>query len=142
MSSKKIENRMLKGVPFILNVETEAGEEQLSFRLVFDFNALALVEEKTGYSLLSGTIFNHLDVRVSTVLFWAAVQQRQPEYAGDEGLKVVGTLLSLKNINDAQLAVQEAFLQALPEEQAAKIRAVRDAKVAASPKEVPPSNEA
>lgn len=142
MSSKKLAARLQKGVPFLLDVEHEGGKETLSFRLVFDFNALALVEEKTGYSLLTGTIFVKPNVRKSVVLFWAAIQQHNPEYIGDEGLEVLGTLLSLKNINKATEAVYEAYIQALPDEKAAIVRAALKGEETPAPKEELPSQEA
>lgn len=111
-----------KGVPFALTVQTEEGETQLSFRLLFDFNALALVEETTGYSLLTGAIFKHLNASISSVLFWAAVQAHSPEYAGPDGLEAIRSMLNLRNYDLAQQAVQEAFIQSLPEAQAALIR--------------------
>lgn len=112
-----------KGVPFILAVETAEGSANLSFRLLFDFNALALVEELTGYSLMTGAIFSHLNVTISSILFWAAIQAHNPEYSGPVGLEAVRSMLNLKNSSDAQAAVQEAFIQSLPDAQAALIRA-------------------
>lgn len=149
MSSKNVTNRALKGVPFILHVESEDGNEELSFRLVLNFNALALIEDKTGYSLLNGTIFKHLSVRVSTVMFWAAIQAHSPEFAGDAGLEAIGTMLSLRNIDSAQAAVQEAYLQAIPETQAKLIREAiaeviekkKQKAEGTSPKAQPPSDE-
>lgn len=117
-----------KGVPFTLTVTGAEGQRQLSFSLLFDFNALALVEELTGYSLLTGTIFNHLNARISSILFWAAIQAYSPEYAGPDGLDVIRSLMTLKNNEAIQEAVNEAFIQALPDEQAANIRAALAAK--------------
>lgn len=142
MSSKKLVARLQKGVPFLLDVDHEGGKETLSFRLVFDFNALALVEEKTGYSLLTGTIFVKPNVRKAVVLFWAAIQQHNPEYAGDEGLEVIGTLLSLKNVGKATDAVYEAYIQALPDDKAAIVRAALKGEELPGPKENPSSQEA
>lgn len=124
-------------VPHILSVEGEHGEtKEFSFRLCLDFNALALVEERTGISLTNpGDIFKVLSVSKIRTLYWAAIQAHQPvEYEGDEGLLAIGSLLNFKNSGSACDAVWEAFLIAVPEESAnnlrAAVQAVKDATAA------------
>jgi hypothetical protein len=116
--------------PHVLSVEGERGEvKEFSFRLCLDFNALALVEEHTGISLTTpADIFKVLTVSRVRILYWAALQAYQPgEYEGVDGLRAIGSLLSFKNSGAAVDGVWEAFLKAVPEETATRLRAVVEA---------------
>lgn len=137
-----VRKRITPSVPFALQVQGEAGLEMIGLRLNFDFNALCLVEEKTGFSLLSGTIFNHLSAVNVSVLLWAAVQANHVEYRGEEGLEDVRAMLTLRNADAVVEAVQECFIKNLPDDQQVRIRKAieeaakkRAAKEAGTPEE-------
>lgn len=122
-----VRKRITPSVPFALSFQGEEGMATIGLRLNYDFNALCLVEEKTGYSLLSGTIFNHLNAQIVSVLLWAAVQGNHPEFRGDEGLDELRSLLTLRNYEPALDAVQECFIKNLPDDQQVRIRAAIEA---------------
>jgi len=95
---------------------------ELAFRLTFNFNAMALVEEHTGLSMFDGSVFKKPSATTLSVMLWAGIQENHSEYEGIEGLKAIRSYLSLENVKVAQNAINEAFLASLPEAQAAAIR--------------------
>lgn len=118
-----IRKRLAPSVPLTLTVGDEAGnKEVLSLRLSFDFNALALVEERTGISLLSGKIFSLLNATNLSLLLWASMLQNHSEYAGEEGLEAIRSYMTLENAKTVEAAVSEAFILCLPPEQREAIR--------------------
>jgi hypothetical protein len=119
--------RLTPNYPFTLEVEGDAGREMLSFRLCYDFNALALIEEKTGWSLLTGAIFNHLTAGITLTMFWAGVLAYHPEYATDAGRQVLGSMITHRNAAVVSDAVSEAFIKSLPDDQQARIRDAAEA---------------
>lgn len=128
-----------KPVPFLLHVDSVEGQFDISFQLSFDFNTLALVEQATGLSVLTdaGRFFNNPSVITTSALFWAAVQEYQPEYEGLEGLKAVRGLLTIGTAKQALEACGEAFIAQLPKEQAERLRVIL-AKVKAGEKPADP----
>jgi hypothetical protein len=126
MALQPVVQNLTPSTPFTLDVQGEAGMVRLGLRLSYDFNALVLVEQGTGYSLLSGTIFNHLNVNNVSILLWAALRANHPEYRGDEGLERVRALLTLRNSDSVVEAVQECFIKNLPDDQQARIRKAID----------------
>lgn len=114
---------IIQSVPLVLTVVDEKGAEvSLTFRLHFDFNALTLVEEETGMSLLTGAIFSKPTAKTISTLFWAAIQESHPDYAGPEGLKRVRAMMTLRNSTEIADAVQEAYIVSLPDDQQKNIR--------------------
>jgi len=98
-----------------MNVENHDGSSfQLSLKLSFDFNAMALVEDKLGMSMLSGEVFENPSAKHTMVLLWAAMQENHPEYEGEDGLECVGTMLNLKSAKEALEAITKAFVASLP----------------------------
>lgn len=114
--------RLAPSYPFTLEVEGTAGKELLSFRLCYDFNALALIEEKTGWSLLTGAIFNHLNAGFTLTMFWAGVLAYHPEYSTDAGRQVLGSMITHRNAAVVSDAVSDAFIKSLPDDQQERIR--------------------
>jgi hypothetical protein len=124
MQKSALRRRITPSVPFTLKVEDADGSKfELNFKLSYDFNAMALVEEKTGLSMMSGEVFANPSAKKTTVLLWAGIQANNPDYAGDEGLDAIGTLLNISTAAEALLAITEAFFAALPKEKADAIRA-------------------
>jgi hypothetical protein len=85
---------------------TIAGNE---YKLVFDFNAVCDVEEVTGQSMLENAFWTKFTGKKLRAMLWAALQLHHSKlFAGEEGLRGVGKLISTKNAT----AVQEACIQA------------------------------
>ncbi|VVB52225.1 Uncharacterised protein [uncultured archaeon] len=121
-----LKRRLTPSYAFTFEVETDAGLERLALRLCFDFNALSLVEEKTGFSLLTGAIFNHLTAGITLTMFWAAVIAYQPEYAVAGGREVLGSMITHRNAGPVADAVEECFVQSLPPDQQERIRLAKE----------------
>lgn len=122
-------------VPFIVTCDGGNGEKkEFSFQLHFNFNALRLVERRTGIPLSNPfDFFKTLQaVENQTILFWAATAAYQPQYANESGLAFIGSILTYRNCKAAVDAAFEAFLLSLPDDTAAKIR-----EAVANPKEAP-----
>lgn len=124
-----LRRRITPSVPFTLQVEDADGSKfELNFKISFDFNAMSLVEETTGLSMMSGEVFSEPSATKTKVLLWAGIQANHPEYAGKEGLDTIGSLLNLDSGKDALLAITEAFFAALPKEKAAQLKAAAEAR--------------
>lgn len=125
--------RIAPSYPFVLQVETDGGNENVGVRLSFDFNALVLIEDRTGFGMLSGAIWKNLSANNLSVIFWAAVQLNHPEYVGDAGLVAVRSMLSLRNSEAVTEALQDAYMKSLPDDQQERIRqAIEAAKAKAA----------
>jgi hypothetical protein len=123
-------------VPLELSVENADGSKfVLNFKLSFDFNAMALVEQETGLSMLTGSVFQRRTANMTKVLLWAAIQENHPEYEGAEGLSVVGSLLDLESATKALVAINDAFLASLPKEKAEQLRKDAETEENSKPKE-------
>jgi hypothetical protein len=113
-----LQRRIAPAVPLALELDEDGGgTRRLDLRLVFDFNAVALVEETLHVNLLAGDVVEHLTGTALSVMFWAALQARQPEYEGAEGLAVVRSWMDLGNAPAISLAVVNAVVRSLPAEQ-------------------------
>lgn len=136
MAPSVIRKRLTPGYPFALEVELDGGDKQtIGLRLNYDMNSACLVEDRTGFPGLSGKIFNSLTAVNVTILLWAMVQANHPEYAGDEGLAEIRSLLTLRNSAAVSDAVQECFIRNLPDDRQVIIRkAIADAAEAAKKK--------
>jgi hypothetical protein len=116
--------RFAPKVPLNLLVMGFNGETSVSFTLGFDFYAFSLVEEKTGYSLLNGAIFQRMTATNLAVLVWAGLQcYHEEDYAGDEGLTAVKAMLSSRNSIVATAAVQDAYIAQLSDDEQTRIKA-------------------
>lgn len=125
--------RQAPSYPFVLSVETDGGIETVGVRLCFDFNALVLIEERTGYGMLTGAIWKNLSAGNLSVLLWAALLSNHPEYNGEAGLVTVRSMLSLRNSEAATEALQDAYMKSLPDDQQARIKAaIEEAKAKAA----------
>jgi hypothetical protein len=132
MSTKpEIVRALAPVVPFTLEIPSErGGTRSLSFRLSYNFNAYALIEKYTrgsnqepGLDMLKGLrIWATLNATNLQIIFWAALRQEHPQYASDDGLDAVGTLLNLSNSAAASDACFEAWILTLEEERRVAIR--------------------
>ena len=133
-----LRRRITPTVPLVLHVEdSDRGSFDVSFRLAFDLNAMALVEEKTGLNMLTGEAFKEPNASRTSILLWAAVQENNPEYAGDGGLYAIRSFLTLSNAQEVLTAINEAFIAALPREQVAAMKAAAEG--VADPQPIPVS---
>lgn len=60
-------------------MNTEITIHGNTLAMVFDFNTVVAIEEKTGRNLLSETGWNNLNGRDLSTFFWATLQAHQPE---------------------------------------------------------------
>jgi hypothetical protein len=126
-----LRKRITPSVPFTLNVEDDNGDKfTQTFDLAYDLNTLILIEEKLGKSSFTdlGEILDNPTATNVSILFWAAVQINHPEYAGEEGLQLVRTNLTVGTAKAAMAACSEAFVAQLPEEQVKKLKELRAAR--------------
>lgn len=134
MTKTPIRRRITPSFPYVLAWTDADGKETSSaFRLSYDFNAFAQVEQELPgvNTLLVGTLFAIPSATSTRVLFWAALQENHPEYAGKEGLSAVGSMLTLVNWRDANEACAEAYLLQLPEDVVKKLKAEQSKRLAA-----------
>ena len=116
--------RVAPSVPLKLDLAEEGGGRlTLALELVFDFNAVAAVETATGRNVFAGDIWQNLSGTNLSVLFWAAVQARQPGLAGEEGLEIIRSYMDVGNSDQITWAIWEAFLVFLSKEARDRLRA-------------------
>lgn len=122
--NESLKRRIAPSVPLVLQLEDDdGGVSTRTLRLSFDFNAIALIEERTGIGVLDGEIWSVLDPRrkktgatekasfaaVASIMLWAAVIANHPEYGGDEGLICLRSYMSPQNTAEIVTAIGEAF---------------------------------
>src|SRR5437899_3320425 len=115
-SKSAIYRRLAPSVPLSLTFKDETGSKTLNFRLAFDFNAAAAIEEKTGKNILRGELLDSMNARDLSVAFWAMLLMNHPEFDSDEGLIAARTYMTISNANDVAVAVKNAFITSLSEE--------------------------
>jgi hypothetical protein len=82
------------------------------YRMDMNFNALALIEEETGISLMSGADLKAAlsSVKNIRVIIWACLVDHQPNMTKQD----VGRLCGLDNMNELLAAIDAVISQALP----------------------------
>jgi len=136
MSKSPFRRRVTPAVPFILEVEDEAGKQSLSFQLAYDFNAFALVEEMTGKSMLTevGVLLGNPSVTNVSVLLWAALQlHHEEDFGGLSGLRNVRNLLTIETAGIALEKCSEAFVKQLSKEKREQLKRAQEARAAGEP---------
>lgn len=123
-----LRKRLVPSVPFTISFEDSLGKFEKSFRLCFDFRALAAIEQILHVNLLANfaSIFSVSATSVS-VFFWAAILANHEEFADADGLDVVRSYFTVGDFEPAALAIQEAFKASLSAEQRAEIEAAIEA---------------
>ena len=126
-----IKRRIAPSVPLKLDLLDDGGAKlTLNFRLSFDFNALARVEEKTGVTELGFAIWAKLSPRVLGAMLWAGILAHHPEYLTvddngketEEGLEIVRSYIDPGNIDLVHDAIWDAYMATLPSDQAQKLK--------------------
>ena len=142
MEKSPLRRRITPSVPYTLSVENADGSTfEQSFKLSFDLNAITTFETVTGVSLLTnmGQILEQPSVATSTALFWVAILGNHPEWAGQEGLEILRSNITLDKLAGIRRACVDAFLTQLPKEKADAIRSkmAEAEKAAAEGTEIP-----
>ena len=116
-----LRRRIAPSFPITLQLPEEDGSiVPQTFRLAFDFNAFARIEEVTGYSVLNGDVWKHLSSdKVLSVMFWAALLAHQPEYDSPTGLTTVRYLMDPGNADQIVEALIDAYILPLSGEKRA-----------------------
>ena len=123
MKNDSLRRRIAPSVPLSLELVDDGGATfTRNFRLSFDLNAMTLVQEQTGLSMLNGEIWNDLNEKTLSIMLHAAVLAHNPEYAVVDGLEVIRSYMDTTNIEKITDALNEAFLLQLPTERQDKIR--------------------
>ena len=118
--------RIAPSVPLKLELEDDNGSKYVrNFKLSFDANAAALVEEKTGFNMLRGEVWEKLSFKSLSIMLWAAVLANHDEYDCDEGLRVIRSYMGVGNTPQISEAVEKAFLASLPKDKREAIEAER-----------------
>src|SRR6185437_15125572 len=87
------------------------GEEQdRTFHLVLDMNALCRFEEKTGLSSLDKSIWK-MNCNLSTML-WAGVLAHHPEFDSPEGLDAIRSYMTGR-VRAVITAINEGYAAAI-----------------------------
>jgi hypothetical protein len=96
-------NPALPKVPITLN-----GKQ---YRLVFDFNAIARVEELTGMNLFGSFDFTNLNASKFRAMLYASLLKENPAITLDEA----GELINAKNLAEITIKMVEAWHGSRPE---------------------------
>jgi len=123
-----IKRRVAPSYPFTLEIEDDKGKLVLNFRLSFDFNAFARIEEQTKIPMLGLQIWTKLSATTIRAMLWAAVIANHPEFEDEKvGLEAIGEYLRLANVDRVVDALWEAYLLGFTRDKAAALRELRDA---------------
>lgn len=129
-----LKRRIAPSVPLKLELDDDSGAKFVkNFRLSFDANAAAEVEERTGFNMLRGEIWEKLSFKGLSIMLWAAVLANHQEYdtedaignRTDEGLRVIRSYMGIGNTAQISSAVENAFLASLPKDKREAIEAER-----------------
>jgi|GEM_PF-2633207 len=129
-----LKRRIAPSIPLKLELEDDNGSKfTKNFRLSFDANAAAEVEDRTGFNMLRGEIWQRLSFKALSIMFWASVLANHQEYdtidqhdnRTDEGLRVIRSYMGIHNTAQISEAVENAFLASLPKEKREALEAER-----------------
>ncbi len=126
-----LRRRISPSVPFTLTFEDEQGKASFSYKLAYNWNSLALVEEQLGKSVLLdiGDILDNPSVKNVSVLLWAALQENhEDEFEGAEGLRLIRQNMTVAVAKIARLACADAYTKQLPKEQQEKLKEIMKAR--------------
>ena len=106
------------------NVTIEVpGVGSLEFQLTYDFNAAAALQEKTvskafpmGIKLPEIEAWSHIGEPIFlSVLFWAGIIGRHPDYNNDDGLEIIRSYMDEGNSEVIAQGCWDAYLLNLPQ---------------------------
>jgi hypothetical protein len=134
MPASPIKKRIAPSVPLTLELTDDGGATFVrNFRLSFDFNAFARIEEKTGLRMLGIAVWTQLSAKVLGAMLWAAVLAHHEEYdtidgqgqPTEDGLQVIRSYIDLSNADKIAEALWQAYLLNLPKDKAEMLRKAR-----------------
>jgi hypothetical protein len=114
-----LKRRIAPSTPLSLDLDREgsSGKLRLDFKLCFDMNAGAAIQEKTGLLLTDVGIWAHIgEPKAMGAIFWAALLANHPDYNSDEGLEVARSYIQESNAGEIVDALWAAYLAFLPAE--------------------------
>jgi hypothetical protein len=114
-----LRRRIAPSFPLELLLENDGsgGKTRLEFRLCFDMNAAAAIQEKAGLLLTDVGIWKHVGEPIALgVMFWASLFANHPEYRSDEGLEIARSYLQENNAAQIVDVMWEAYLAFVPKE--------------------------
>jgi hypothetical protein len=148
-----LKRRIAPSFPLTLELVDDGGAKfTQTFRLTFNMNVGANVQEKTGLRITDFSIWTHLaDPAVIRAMLWAAILPLHPEFdtvdaqgePSDEGLEVIGSYIddsSADPVFDALWGAYLLYLSPMNRVAAEKWRAAMEAKAKdkrEGPEEVP-----
>lgn len=104
-TTKALENFLTPSTDIIIGTKT--------FKMVFDFFAVAEIEEKTGRNLLTEQGWNDLNGRDVSVFFWATLQLHHPDIT----LVQARRMMNSKNVGLITDKLKHSWAQSKPEAQ-------------------------
>ncbi len=125
MSNSALKRRIAPSVALTLELQDDSGAKcTKNFRLSFDFNTKAEIEERTGLNLLTAEVWTNLSARTLSVMLWAAILANHPEYRTvdakdeetDEGLEVIRSYMEVGNTDQVHDALWNAYFISLPKD--------------------------
>jgi hypothetical protein len=141
-----IKRRVAPSVPLTLELLDDSGAKfTRNFRLSFDFNALARIEEVIEFSMLNTVVWSKLSAGALSAMLWGAVLAHHPEYETvdekgertEEGLRAIRSYVDFSNVEKITNAVWDAYLLSLPKETAERAREAKAAFDKAQPPNEP-----
>ena len=142
---KALKRRLAPSYPLTLELAVDEGQGfKREFRLCFDFNVCAEIEEKTGVSVLDAKEFltRWQSAKFLSVVLWASLLPHHSEYASDEGLHVIRSYMDETNLEAISDALFEAYLLYCPEKKRDALRQLVKQGKAESQNPTPPNPQA
>lgn len=105
---------MTNALQNILVTSVDITIKDKTYKMVFDFNAVAEVEQMTSRNLMTKEGWDDLNGREVSILFWSTLQAEQPDIT----LQQVRKLMNTRNIKLITDKVMEAWTLSKVEETA------------------------
>lgn len=136
--STALKRRIAPSVPLKLELMDDGGATFVrEFKLSFDFNAAAIVEEKTGLNLLTGAVWTSLSSRTLSWMLYAAILANHREYGRvdeegtiqptSEGIDTIRSYMDIGNTDVIGDAVWDAYFISLPKDKRESLEKARAA---------------
>ena len=121
--------------------EDGGGKILIKLRLSFDFNALALIQERCGLDMTEQNVWALLNPSNASVMLWASALACQPEYADEEGLGVIRSYMDAGNYVLIVERMFDAYVASLPEAQRKALMEAKEKALRGEPNPTPPPPE-
>jgi len=130
-----LRRRIAPAIQVTLELQDEGGSPyKASFQVSYDFNAAAAIQEHTvskahpeGLKLTDASVWSHASEPIFfSVMFWAGIIARHPEYNSDEGLEVIRSYMDERNSDLIIGACWDAYLLGLTPEKRKFMEKLKD----------------